>query len=107
MSESYFTAAAALGILFFISILFSMYQKNISSRARLAASFMDLILTTLSTVLILYLILDISDMVQAFAPATVAVVCGSLIAAFRLVMRFILERKRKLTDQQKAELMDL
>lgn len=104
---SYFVIVAVLVVLYFISLLFSVYQKGTSGRGRLVFSFVDLILATLNTLLILYIILDISSLGQAFVPAAAAVVCGSLIAASRIIIRYVLGRKRELTDQQKAELMDL
>lgn len=104
---SYFFIVAVLLVLYFISMLFSVYQKGTSGRGKFVFSVVDLILGTLNTILILYILLDISSLGQAFVPAATAVVCGSIIAASRLILRYILGRKRTLTDQQKAELMDL
>ncbi|MGN0976898.1 MAG: hypothetical protein ACI4PH_02480 [Faecousia sp.] len=100
----YFVAAVLGSLLLLFSFLSLKYP---SGKAKLVISLVDTCLITLSTLLILLVLLNQCSMGQAFGPAAIAVVFGSLIAAAKQILYYTLRRKRRLTDQQKAKLMDL
>ena len=101
----FYLAAAVLGSLILLCSFLSL--KYSSGKAKLVISLADTCLITLSTLLILFVILNQCSMGQAFGPAAVAIVMGSLIAVAKQILYYTLRRKRRLTDQQKAKLMDL
>lgn len=101
----FFLAAAVLGTGFrFLLILTERFH---SDRAQFAMSLADLCLSILTQILVLYFFLTISSTMQAFGVAVAAIlVCGAITAA-RLWLKYCRRKKYKLSDRQKAELMDL
>lgn len=101
----FFFAAAALGLCF--RFLFFLTDKYPSDPAKLALSLADLALSVLVEVLLLSVFLSAVSLEQAFRPAVAAVLIGNGLTAARRLLRFAFRKKRRLTQQQKAELMDL
>ncbi len=97
--------AAALGLAF--RFQFFLRDRFSSDTAKLVIDLAELILSVLVEVLLLSVFLSAAGLEQAFRPSAAAVLIGNSITAVRLLLRFLLRKKRHLTQQQKAELMDL
>lgn len=85
--------AAALGLAF--RFQFFLRDRFSSDTAKLVIDLAELILSVLVEVLLLSVFLSAASLELAFRPSV------------RLLLRFLLRKKRHLTQQQKAELMDL